>query len=194
MISTVEKIGLYISSYLPLYPLLIYKEYDKIKIDVKKNNIGSHIDEIIFLIVLIFFIVISFCCILKFLIGKSYKRISISKNLQSSGDNIISYIMSYLVPMLSIDVDDRSSLVINLVLFFIIGILYVKNDLVYLNPVLSLIGYNFYIDENGEVVLTKFTLGQIKAMLEEGHEEVYGREISRGVYVYKEKIRKVKKD
>lgn len=187
MIGKFEKLILFISSYLPLYLLLIYKEWYKIIENVVKGPVILERSKNIFLLFLLFLITISVFGILRFLITKSNKKFSVEENLHSSGDNVISYIMSYLVPMLSIDVNDHRSLVINLSLFIIIGILYVRNDLVYLNPVLSLLGYKFYTSDSGVIILTRFSLGQLDSFRANGN-KVYGRKLARNLYLYKEKV------
>lgn len=186
MIGKFEKLVLFISSYLPLYPLLIYKEWDKIVENVVKGTVILDRDKKLFIVLLLFLFAISIIGILRFLFTKSNKKLFIEENLHSSGDNVISYIMSYLVPMLSIDVNDHRSLVINLSLFIVIGVLYVRNDLVYLNPVLSLLGYRFYTSDSGVIILTRFSLGKLDSLRANGN-KVYGRKLAKNLYLYKEK-------
>lgn len=137
------RINLFISSYLPLYLLLIYKGYSE-----WANAKPGEINQIVFLwflAVLIIFSLIAIGTIAYFCFKKTNRSEKIKGKFTTTGDNVISYIMTYLIPMLSMELKDTTSILINLSIFLIIGVLYVRNNLVYLNPVLSMLG--FYVFE-----------------------------------------------
>ncbi|EGP5220646.1 hypothetical protein EH322_10220, partial [Enterococcus faecium] len=118
------RINLYISSYLPLYLLLIYKGCTEwVNDDESKINPTIYL---FFLIILIIFILISIGTVIYFCCQETNRNEPIKGSFTSTGDNVISYIMTYLTPMLSLELKNESTLVINLSLFILIGILYVK--------------------------------------------------------------------
>ncbi|NSP27474.1 hypothetical protein HRE78_12535 [Enterococcus faecalis] len=179
------KLNLYISSYLPLYFLLVYKGWDEL------NKNGTH--EIPTKVVLVYFSVLiilivlgggTICCFLRKNPDKTEK---IQGSFSSTGDNVIIYIMTYLSPMLSIELANFSSLIINLSLFILIGVLYVKNNLIYLNPVLLILGFYIYEWEgNGckRVIITNMTLSELNASSKEG-DYVKARKFENDIWLYK---------
>ena len=156
---------LFLSSYIPLYILLI----------VANVNVDSgYIQGIIDLFASKLFWKILYCLIifpvvfLPFLYFKKPNARDNPVKYQSVEDNVISYIMTYITPLLTIDItenqDDRTIL-INIILFFIIGILYVKQDLVYLNPTFSLMGLNIFRDNDNErYIITRLTINDLEEL------------------------------
>lgn len=95
--------------------------------------------------------------------------------------------MTYLTPMLSLELKNESTLVINLSLFILIGILYVKNNLVYLNPMLSLFGYYIYewdYEGTRRIIITNLELSQLNLLSKE-NEYVHARKFKNNVWLYK---------
>jgi hypothetical protein len=56
----------------------------------------------------------------------------------------MSYIVTYLIPFLDIKLDEISSSVSLLLLFLVVGILYVHSNLIYINPTLNLLRYHLF--------------------------------------------------
>lgn len=79
--------------------------------------------------------------------------------VEKMGDNIVSYVMTYIVPLTSLSYSSSTSeYTSNVLLFILIMVLYIRLDLVYLNPVLVILGWNTYhvIEANGDsFLLTK---------------------------------------
>jgi len=80
------------------------------------------------------------------------------------------YLATYIIPFLAIDftnIVDVSSLVL---LFVVLAFLYVKSDMIYVNPILNFIGYNLIeirTDKDDKLILitkekSKTQLGKIK--------------------------------
>lgn len=70
--------------------------------------------------------------------------------------------MTYIVPLLSINPNDITNLIQNIFLFIIIGIIYVQQNLLFLNPIFSLLNYKFYKNENNEIILSKLNIEELK--------------------------------
>lgn len=124
----------FISSYLPLYILLMINNFNKDK------NIAYWVAFVILLILVIISVFVLYC----YLRGKGNK-IDLTTDEQIDklkSDSMINYLMAYIVPLATINSDDFiGSVITNSILFILIGIIYVKMNLVYLNPVLVLLGY-----------------------------------------------------
>ena len=56
----------------------------------------------------------------------------------------MSYIVTYLIPFLDLDLKSGSDVGALLVLLAVIGILYVNSNLIYINPILNLVGFHVY--------------------------------------------------
>lgn len=74
-------------------------------------------------------------------------------------DGIVSYVMTYIVPLTSLSFSSSfAEYTGNVLLFLMIMILYMRMDLVYLNPVLIILGFNIYkatIHGNERYILTR---------------------------------------
>lgn len=198
MLNKFDKWRLFLSSYLPLYILIIIQNYSFFSsmlknILIKLNGISGTIKEEppykwIFFVVIIFLNLISFCTIHRFVISKSNRKFNITGKYEKTGDSIISYIFTYLVPLLSMDINNGNSIIVNLLLFIFIGVLYVAQDLIYLNPILALLGFSFYINDE-KIIITKFSLEKLKEFEENGY-KVKGNRLGSYIYVFREVISK----
>jgi len=60
------------------------------------------------------------------------------------GSESVSYIVTYLIPFLGVDLADTSDLVSLFVLVVVIGVLYLHSNLIYMNPILNVFGYHLF--------------------------------------------------
>ncbi|MBC1792865.1 hypothetical protein [Listeria booriae] len=178
MNSYLLKWTMFISSYLPLYILLVLINVPNI---FKDQKITIMIWS--FLSVVIALIIISIATLLFIVKKKTNTEVPVL-TYEKTDDNIISYIMTYLIPVLSIDLSNIWNVIANLLLFLIIGIIYVRNDLVYLNPLLSLLGFYVYRSERGSYIITKVTLETIKELRNE-NKMIGSYKLTEGVFLYK---------
>ena len=80
---------------------------------------------------IILLLIVSIFGIIKIIVcDKGNRTKSIEVNLEKQGDNVISYIMTYIVPLLSINPNDITNLIQN-IFFIIIGIIYVQQNLLF---------------------------------------------------------------
>ncbi|AQN32283.1 MULTISPECIES: hypothetical protein [Mammaliicoccus] len=176
------KISLFISSFAPLYVMLIIQEIDSA---FKYNSLSKlPLSIYIYWFILITLIIISVISIYIIFKDKGNKTIEIDTNLEKQGDNIISYIMTYLVPLLSIDPNDYVNLLQNAFLFTIIGTIYIQQNLLFLNPIFSLLNYKFYKDSNNEILLSKYSIEELKSLKCEG-KKVFARKIDEKFWIIK---------
>lgn len=181
MSTIIYRILSYTASYFPLYILLIISNYnvfwglDKLKQIAKfdKKPIS------IFILILVVLVLISFLfqiLVSKMRITEKHKF----KTMKRHDDKILNYVVTYIVPMLSINVSNASTLISNLGLFVLFGFLYVKNSLVHLNPMLLIFGYNVYVDEDDVIVISNYTLYQLNG---KAGERIYARRLSENIYL-----------
>lgn len=67
-----------------------------------------------------------------------------AKEIKSEGKLNFEYFLAYIIPFIAIDIDETRQLLAYVVLFVFIGILYVKTNLIYVNPTLVILGYNLF--------------------------------------------------
>lgn len=186
MITKTSKWILYISSYIPLYIIFIVSNifdvfyvYNKIK-NIKEYSIHLLIKSTIINVklIIVFTILIVFSLILLFSILSIDSKSSTYKNfysLRRNNEKINEYILVYILPFITVKSNDYKELTIFLLIFILIGIISVKNDLVYVNPILYLLKYNIYllkypqdaIDES--ILITKYSIIEMKKISKESN-------------------------
>ena len=154
--SYIMRWGMYILSYLPLYFLLIVKHLKDIE-TLKKQLINGGPESYFWgALVILLSLSIFFASILIFQFTKSGipKILRIDyKKIQPLRDQEMSYLITYVVPLASIqDISDDKLLITNLILFILIGLMYTKNSMIHVNPFYSLIGLNVYQYEDSSYI------------------------------------------
>ncbi len=64
--------------------------------------------------------------------------------IRSDAGESMSYIVSYIIPFLSISTNEQQQQFALGVFFFMIAVLYVTSNMIHVNPMLSLLGYRIY--------------------------------------------------
>lgn len=151
---------MFISSYFPLYILLLVLQYEKYK-----NILFGKCNEFrpaVFLAILAMLILVSIYSL--WLIYKAQEvNFAEIKNTERASDHVVSYVFTYITPMLSFNLDDGTSILANIILFLLIWFLYIKLRLIYLNPLWALFGYVTY-KNNDSYILTDLTYEELKLM------------------------------
>ncbi|SIS66547.1 hypothetical protein [Salimicrobium salexigens] len=155
MLTNFYKILLFVSSFMPLYVILMVKFYDFEEAFFK--NIKDNSTAFVFLLTLILISVLTF---MYFYFCELNSETSFSR-IENKNSEILTYFITYIVPITTLNVDEINSIIINFLLFFVIGVFYVKSDLFYLNILFTLTGFNVYIDVNNKVVLSKKSADRI---------------------------------
>ncbi|SHH23417.1 hypothetical protein [Clostridium grantii] len=204
MITRFSKWILYISSYIPLYIIFIisnsfdiYSGYLEIKIR-EDYNINLLIDaakkNIVLIIVFLCLSIFSFVLLIKII-----KAASSSTNyndfycLKRNNEKINEYILVYILPFITVNSNDFKALTMFLVIFIVIGIVSVRNDLVYVNPILYMLQYNIYSftgnqeTEERFILITKYSILELKKIgrFENNCIRIRGSKLSSNVYLIK---------
>lgn len=142
MITKTFKVGMFISSYLPLYLFLIIINFsfDLLTVTLAK----------FFLTILSLLSILSVIVIIIIMRGEGNSKKDLT-GIQLKKDEVISYMVTYIVPLQSMDIGDIRSIIVNALLFVTIGIGYISYDLIYLNPALLVMGYKVY--EQGDKMI-----------------------------------------
>ncbi|MFY2307654.1 hypothetical protein ACOSZE_09330 [Lysinibacillus fusiformis] len=149
MLTNAYKGLLFISSFLPLYIILMvqFTDFDK---SLKSNLV----DHKIAYSVLTGLIVISIISFLYFLFCKMNKEESFG-SVESANSEILSYFITYIVPLTTLKENDINSIIVNLILFVVMGVFYVSENQFYLNVLFKFTGFNVYQDENKKIIISK---------------------------------------
>lgn len=183
---------MFLLSFLPLYVILLIKgSLESIK-NIKEYNFYNFSTALYKLILsnvfwsTIFVMIVIPIISIVFIFLKSRKRIIHVKvsSQEKIGDNIVSYVMTYIVPLTSLSYSSSfSEYISNVLLFIIIMILYIRMDLIYLNPVLIIINFNIFKINEGpseKFVLTRLSFSQFTSKTKS--DTVYFNKLSNSLY------------
>lgn len=196
-LKSITKFFLYLSSFFPLFILLFIQN---VKITDDEGNFlkwkkimssffqeGLLSPEGLFWMFVFFFIFASIVSIFGFFFlyvnvdGASGKLVG-QKFVRA---DTLGYIVTYIVPLITMDISSYRSLLINFLLFFIIGIFYIKNNQFFMNPIFNLLGYNILASDNGYIYITKFTPRKMNEIATEGT-TVSLKNIAEDIYIVKD--------
>ncbi|MFJ5788895.1 hypothetical protein ACIP9G_02310 [Lysinibacillus sp. NPDC093197] len=175
------KLFLFISSYSPLYLIVALSIYP-----YDRFSINSIIQDKVTLTVYIILIVLFILSFLPILYIKKCELNStiVGERVSKKNEEILSYLVTYIVPLLAIDITEKSTLVTNGILFMLIGYLYVKSNLIHVNITFLLFGWNTYEDELGRVLISKENPDYFNRMKISGH-NLHVRKLANNIYLHR---------
>lgn len=175
-----NKVILYLSSYVPLYFILIIKN-----VLIKLENRGWNISDIKFfntiddwvLIVLILLTIISltFVSIILSKIKEYHQnRYRVIKVNGTSNDSVLNYISIYILTFIDFNMNSISNIATLVFIMILLGIISINYDELYVNPTLLIIWnyriYNITINRNGKgrdlIVLVQGNLNEVNMKLD----------------------------
>ena len=149
---------LFLSAFIPMYFLVLLKELIELITQNYKVNF-LNILVIIFLICLISLGIIGIYLQINNKEQKSLKvKIIFAENITDK--HFLGYFSLFVLFAITFDLSKISMLLVFVFIMIMIGIVYVKNKLFYINPFLNILGYNFYnikylIEDEGKQKSTK---------------------------------------
>lgn len=81
---------------------------------------------------------------------------------KSRNDAITNYILVYIFPFVLLDFNDSFNWIVFISLFFLIGIIQVRSNHLFVNPVIGIAGYNIYEVDTDKKRLTLLVKGRIE--------------------------------
>ena len=185
-----SKWTLFITSYLPLYLWLLFSNinYSKFSLDrLIAFDFGHKIIRIIF-VVLIFVSIIKLWILFKF-DGKESLKIPREMEISPESDSLMNFIVTYFTPLLSFDMNNTTSIIMNLLLFLLIGLMYVGSNASYLNPVLGVFGFKIFGVTgfpHAHHIITNLSFDDIETV-RETDVELTSYRLGDGIYIIKRK-------
>ena len=147
-------ISLYLSSFIPLYFLIIIKELT----EIINGNLSFTITNIAMLTLNALFIIAGligiFCTIYK----KDYKQIEIIEYKNITCENFFPYFPLFVLFAIAFELEFISMALIYLFIIIMVGIVYIKNNMYYINPFLNIIGFSTYevtFKQNNAIITNK---------------------------------------
>ncbi len=139
---SMKKILLYLSAFVPLYFLVIIK----VIIDIINNNLTFNILNTFTIILLSTLIILGIIGVIYSIKHNNTKitKIKIINKKSITEQYFLGYFSLFVLFALSFELERVSMFIVFVIVIFLIGIVYIKNDLFYINPFLNILGYNFY--------------------------------------------------
>lgn len=161
-----KKLLLYLSAFVPLYFLLILK----ILVDIIFGNLTFNVLNSLSLVLYSLAMILGVVGAMSALKHTKTKptKIEIIEKQSLTEQYFLGYFSLFVLFALSFEIEKVSMFVVFVSIIVLIGVVYIKNDLFYINPFLNLLGYNFYqatffIDTKPEKQVAKFLFkGQLK--------------------------------
>lgn len=131
---------LYISSFIPLYFFIIVKEL----IEIINGNLTFDITNVIMIIfnfLLIIFGIFGFVFNYK---KTKYNKVEVIKFQNITCENFLPYCSLFVLFALSFELEFVSMATVYFLIIILLGIVYVKNEMFYINPFLNMLGFSTY--------------------------------------------------
>lgn len=152
------RIGMYISSYIPVFIMIFLKNMNSFSIrGLKKCWLSNEIFWIVTLIILLIAFVILLLALLFYYFTAKSKKVKNSgihiENLKSMDENILNVFVTYIIPLLSLNINSGPSVAMNIFFAFIEGIFFISNNAIYYNIMLIIMGFHVFSFKQGESII-----------------------------------------
>ncbi|MCW4398088.1 hypothetical protein LDJ81_03455 [Lentilactobacillus parabuchneri] len=157
MIGILFRSIVFFSSYIPIFIMIFLKQMS----DFSQKSFQKVWEyNSVFWIILVCLSIISLVCLFVWIhILKKSKNSDKDKfpleNLKSYDAEVLNYFITFIIPILSLDVESWPSIVLNTLLLIIEGIYYVSNNAVYNNVILLACGYHIYTFNGNRMLISK---------------------------------------
>ena len=133
---------LYISAFIPMYILVLVE----VIVDIINDNLRLNILNTLNLTLLIILTILGIIGVIWSIAFNHDKSIEINivSKTNITDQHFLGYFSLFVLFSLSFDLSKISMFMVFLLIIILIGIVYIKNNLYYINPFLNILGYNFY--------------------------------------------------
>ena len=133
---------LYISAFMPMYILI----FIKLVVEIVNSNLSFNVLNTLNFITLVMLIALGVLGLfwnIKFNKEKSIEIVILSKE-NITDQHFLGYFSLFVFFAIPLDLAIMSNFFIYVAILILIGIVYINNSLYYINPLLNILGYNFY--------------------------------------------------
>lgn len=141
-IKYMKNVLLYLSAFIPMYLLILIKQIIEMIVGNLKFNFLN-----IFVCAILMILIASGFIGLKFEIFNEteiIKEITVTSKTNTTDEHFLGYFSLFVLFSITFDLSKVSMLVVFILIISMIGVVYVKNKLFYINPLLNILGFNFY--------------------------------------------------
>ena len=155
--STIIKTMLYVSAFIPMYVLLLFK----LLIEIINKNLTFNILNSIITILLIFLTFFGVLGVFLTINNQKLEKntVKVVEFNNSTDQHFLSYFSLFVLFALTFELEKFSMAIDFILILVLIGLVYIKNNLFYINPFLNILGYSFYdvtiSDQNGQISTLK---------------------------------------
>ena len=137
-----KNVLLYLSAFMPMYFLIFIKHL----LDIINGKIERNILSIIVCVSLLCALALGALGLFLEMFKRkdSERKVIIITKTNITDEHFLGYFSLFVLFSISFDLSKVSMFVVFVVVLIMIGIVYVKNKLFYINPLLNILGYNFY--------------------------------------------------
>ena len=137
-----KNILLYLSAFIPMYILIFFKQI----IEMLIGNIKANVLNFIVLFLLLLVVALGLLGLKLEIYNKKQicKNIKISQKKNITDQHFLGYFSLFVLFAITFDLSKVSMLIVFIGIISMIGVVYLKNSLFYINPFLNIMGYNFY--------------------------------------------------
>lgn len=137
-----KNLFLYISAFIPMYFLILVE----IIIEIINGNLHFNILNTLNMVTMIILILVGITGLIWNIKWTTEKAVDIEILSKSNitDQHFLGYFSLFVLFSLSFDLSKVSMFCLFSLILIMIGIVYIKNDLYYINPFLNILGYNFY--------------------------------------------------
>lgn len=134
------KFSLFISSFIPLYFLIIVKEL----IQIINGNLTFNVTNSIMLSFNLILIIIGIIGVIFNYKSTKFKKIEIISYKNITCQNFLPYFPIFVLFAVAFELEFVSMALVYVLILIMLGMVYLKNDFYYINPFLNIIGFSTY--------------------------------------------------
>lgn len=137
-----SKIILFISAFVPMYILFLIN----LIVELINENLSFNITNTIVLFSLCILITIGVAGLIAIINSKDNKKqvIQVVAKKNITDQHFLNYFSLFVLLALTFDLSKICFICVLIIILLFIGIVYVKNNIYYVNPLLNIMGYSFY--------------------------------------------------
>lgn len=135
-----KEICLYLSSFIPLYFLVVVKEL----LEIINGNLSFNITNGVMISLNVVLIGLGLFGIFWTMKKSKYESLEIISSKNVTRENFLPYFPLFVLFALAFELEYISMAVVYLIIIALLGIVYIKNRLFYINPFLNIIGFSIY--------------------------------------------------
>ena len=119
--------------------------------------------------------------------GNERRQLPTDMEVSPESDSLMNYIVTYFTPLISFDMTDTKSVVMNIILFLLIGLMYVGSSASYLNPVLGVFGFKIFGVTgypNAHHIISNLSFDELETTKKRG-DDVTSYRLGDGIFIIK---------